>query len=48
MGRYELEFVNDSTLFKGVDGILIPGGFGDRGEGKIYHQNMHVNIISSF
>src|SRR5262249_53451848 len=32
----ELEDQNVSEMLKGVDGILVPGGFGDRGiEGKI-------------
>ena len=38
MGRTEELEVNDNAdvVFRDIDGILIPGGFGDRGiEGKI-------------
>lgn len=36
-------------VFLGVDGILVPGGFGGRGiEGRLLQHAMHANIISLF
>ncbi|MDD4308177.1 MAG: CTP synthase (glutamine hydrolyzing) [Thermoplasmata archaeon] len=46
----DLESKKPSTLLRGVDGILIPGGFGDRGvEGKInairYAREKHIPLL---
>ena len=39
---------NINSYFKGIDGIIIPGGFGDRGiEGKILSSKSNYEIYLS-